>query len=49
MIKTNYKKEVVGIKHCIFDKNGFCNALCCYSDQICGARDENGNPKYSSR
>lgn len=35
------------IKRCSFEKKGFCYALACYSAQKCGARDKNGNPKYS--
>lgn len=33
---------------CQFEKDGFCHALSCYSEKKCGARDENGQPKYSS-
>lgn len=32
---------------CQFDVNGECHAMACYSGEKCGARDENGNPKYS--
>jgi len=32
---------------CEFSKNGVCHALACYSNEDCGARDENGNPIYA--
>lgn len=33
---------------CDFNYKGWCYALACYSNIQCGARDENGNPKYVS-
>jgi len=34
------------MKKCKFDKDGLCHALACYTSLECGARDEQGNPKY---
>lgn len=31
---------------CPFEKDGGCTAMLCYSSEECGARDENGGPKY---
>lgn len=31
---------------CVAEHNGECYAMACYSSEKCGARDENGNPKY---
>jgi hypothetical protein len=32
---------------CKFEENGICYALCCYSDEECSAREEDGYPKYA--
>ena len=36
------------IEQCNFDKNGVCYALVCYSSFKCEARDEEGNPIYTT-
>ncbi len=33
---------------CRFNRDGYCYALCCFSKEQCGARDEDGNPRYVS-
>ena len=33
---------------CEFSLGGWCFALACYSKTQCGARDEDGNPRYVS-
>jgi hypothetical protein len=35
-----------GMDKCNYDYFGCCSASVCYSNQKCGARDENGNPAY---
>lgn len=32
---------------CRFSIEGECHALLCYSSEDCGARDDEGNPKYT--
>lgn len=44
------KKEPAPKKEpCECEVKGFCTALVCYVKQNCGARDENGNPKYTTK
>lgn len=31
---------------CKFNEDGYCIAMACYTIDDCGARDDNGNPKY---
>jgi hypothetical protein len=40
---TTFQEEV---HICEFNKEGFCTALGCYDNCNCGAKDENGYPKY---
>jgi len=42
-------REVERGNKCKFEKNGFCSALACYSNEKCRARDTGGNPKYERR
>ena len=41
-----HKKKYEEIEKCIFDNNGCCKALACYSSQECYSRDKDGNPAY---
>lgn len=37
------------IPTCTFEHDCFCDAMVCYSSQPCGARDEQGWPRYIPR
>lgn len=34
-------------KVCKFEVGNLCEAIVCYSSELCNARDETGNPKYA--
>ena len=33
---------------CVFDKNGICYAMACYTNKKCSAKDKNGNIRQAT-
>ena len=46
MRKDKVKKIKREKIECQFNKDGICEALCCYDTRDCVAKDKNNQPKY---